>query len=147
MNPDFVGLLRALSAAEARYLIVGAYAVTFHSRPRATGDLDIWVDATPTNASRVMRALLEFGAPLMDLTDSDLATPGIVYQIGVPPRRIDLLTSITGVTFDEAWPSRVSGAFGEIEVPFIGRAELARNKRALGRRQDLADLDLLGEIC
>lgn len=145
MNPDFVGLLRALSEAEARYLIVGAYAVTFHSRPRATGDLDIWVDATPENASRVMRALVEFGAPRMDLTETDLATPGIVYQIGVPPRRIDLLTSITGVTFAEAWPARVTGAFGEIECPFIGRAELARNKRALGRRQDLADLELLGE--
>lgn len=145
MNPDFVGLLRALSEAEARYLIVGAYAVTFHSRPRATGDLDIWIDATPENASRVMGALVAFGAPLMDLTETDLATPGIVYQIGVPPRRIDLLTSITGVTFDEAWPARVSGPFGEIECPFIGRAELARNKRALGRRQDLADLELLGE--
>lgn len=145
MNPDFVGLLRALSEAEARYLIVGAYAVTFHSRPRATGDLDIWVDSTPSNASRVMRALVEFGAPLMDLSEADLASPGIVYQIGVPPRRIDLLTSITGVTFEEAWPGRVTGAFGEIECPFIGRADLARNKRALGRRQDLADLELLGE--
>jgi hypothetical protein len=145
MNPDFVGLLRALSEADARYLIVGAYAVTFHSRPRATGDLDIWIDATPENASRVMDALAAFGAPLMDLTEADLATPGIVYQIGVPPRRIDLLTSITGVTFGEAWPARVSGAFGDIECPFIGRAELARNKRALGRRQDLADLELLGE--
>jgi hypothetical protein len=145
MNPDFVGLLRALSEAEARHLVVGAYAVTFYSRPRATGDLDIWVDATPANASRVMRALREFGAPLTDLSETDLATPGIVYQIGVPPRRIDILTSITGVSFDEAWPARVTGAFGGLECPFIGRSELVRNKRALARRQDLADLELLGE--
>ena len=145
MNPDFVALLRALSEADARYLIVGAYAVTFHSRPRATGDLDIWVEATPGNAARVMRALEEFGAPLTDLSEADLAAPGIVYQIGVPPRRIDLLTSITGVAFGEAWAGRVAGPFGGLECPFIGRAELARNKRALGRPRDLADLEMLGE--
>ncbi len=82
---------------------------------------------------------------MQDLEDVDLATPGIVYQIGVPPRRIDILTSLTGVTFDEAWPGRALGPFGELECPFIGRAELARNKRALGRPRDLADLELLGE--
>lgn len=145
MNPDFIGLLRALSEADARYLIVGAYAVTFHSRPRATGDLDVWVEPTPGNAARVMSALGAFGAPLQDLATDDLSTPGIVYQIGVPPRRIDLLTSLTGLTFEEAWKGRVTGAFGEIECPFIGRAELVRNKRALGRLRDLADLELLGD--
>jgi hypothetical protein len=145
MNPDFVGLLRALSEADARHLIVGAYAVTFHSRPRATGDLDIWVEATPGNAARVMSALRTFGAPMKDLSETDLASPGIVYQIGVPPRRIDLLTSLTGVGFDEAWAGRTIGGFGELECPFIGRAELVRNKRALGRPRDLADLELLGE--
>ena len=145
MNPAFVGLLRALSEADARYLIVGAYAVTFHSRPRATGDLDIWVEATPGNAARVMRALEAFGAPLQELSAADLVTPGIVYQIGVPPRRIDILTSLTGLTFDEAWGGHVTGPFGDLECPFIGRAELARNKRALGRPRDLADLEMLGE--
>ncbi|TMQ69707.1 MAG: hypothetical protein E6K81_14320 [Candidatus Eisenbacteria bacterium] len=145
MNPAFVGLLRALSEADARYLIVGAYAVTFHSRPRATGDLDIWVEATPGNAARVMRALEAFGAPLQELSAADLVTPGIVYQIGVPPRRIDILTSLTGLTFDEAWRGHVTGPFGDLECPFIGRAELARNKRALGRPRDLADLEMLGE--
>ena len=145
MNPAFVGLLRALSEADARYLIVGAYAVTFHSRPRATGDLDIWVEATPGNAARVMRALEAFGAPLQELSAADLVTPGIVYQIGVPPRRIDILTSLTGLTFDEAWRGHVTGPFGDFECPFIGRAELARNKRALGRPRDLADLEMLGE--
>jgi hypothetical protein len=145
MNPDFVALLRALSEADARYLIVGAYAVTFHSRPRATADLDIWVEATPGNAARVMKALQVFGAPLQDLRTADLATPGLVYQIGVPPRRIDVLTSLTGVDFAESWAGRVTGPFGELECPFIGRAELVRNKRALGRPRDLADLELLGE--
>ena len=145
MNPAFVGLLRALSEADARYLIVGAYAVTFHSRPRATGDLDIWVEATPGNAARVMRALEAFGAPLQELSAADLVTPGIVYQIGVPPRRIDILTSLTGLTFDEAWRGHVTGPFGDLECPVIGRAELARNKRALGRPRDLADLEMLGE--
>jgi hypothetical protein len=145
MNPDFVGLLRELSEADARFLIVGAYAVTFHSRPRATGDLDIWVESTPDNAARVMTALRAFGAPLQDLKADDLATPGVVYQIGVPPRRIDLLTSLTGLTFEEAWVGRITGPFGDLECPFIGRGELVRNKRALGRPRDLADLEMLGE--
>lgn len=144
MSSDFIALLRELSAAEARYLIVGAYAVTFHSRPRATGDLDLWVDATPENATRVHGALGAFGAPLTDLTVTDLQTPGIVYQIGVAPRRIDILTSLTGVTFEEAWRDRVMGRMGDLACPFIGRDHLIRNKRALGRPRDLADLDLLG---
>ncbi len=145
MNPDFVDLLRALSEADARFLIVGAYAVTFHSRPRATGDLDVWVEASPANASRVVLALKSFGAPLRDVTEADLATPGLVYQIGVPPRRIDILTSLTGVEFDVAWANRTLGRFGELECAFIGRQELIWNKRALGRPRDLADLELLSE--
>ena len=120
--------------------------MTFHSRPRATGDLDVWVEPTAANAARVIRALEAFGAPLQDLDAADLVTPGIVYQIGVPPRRIDILTSLTGLTFDEAWTGRVTGPFGDLECPFIGRAELTRNKRALGRPRDLADLEMLCEM-
>lgn len=144
MSSDFIALLRDLSAADARFLVVGAYAVALHSRPRATGDLDLWVESTPENAARVLRALKTFGAPLQDLTESDLATPGMVYQIGVPPRRIDLLTSLTGLEFSEAWGARVTGRIGDVECPFIGREHLIRNKRALGRPRDLADLELLG---
>lgn len=144
MSNDFIALLRELSAAEARYLIVGAYAVSLHARPRATGDLDIWVEPTAENAARVHRALEAFGAPLQDLSEADLRTPGIVYQIGVAPRRIDVLTSLTGVSFDEAWRDRVSGKMGDLDCPFIGREQLIRNKRALGRPRDLADLELLG---
>jgi hypothetical protein len=143
VNPDFVALLRELSTAEARFLVVGAYAVTLHARPRATGDLDLWIEATPANAARVFRALRTFGAPLKDLREADLAQPDVVYQVGVPPRRIDLLTTLTGLSFTEAWAGRVAGRFGELEVPFIGREALIRNKRALGRPRDLADLELL----
>jgi hypothetical protein len=145
VNPDYVELLREFVAAEVRFLIVGAYAVALHSRPRATGDLDIWIEPTRENAERAWRALAAFGAPLADLSVSDLTTPDIVYQIGVAPRRIDILTTITGLEFDSAWPGRASGRIGDIECPFIGREALVRNKRALGRPRDLADLELLGE--
>lgn len=143
MNPDFVALLRELSAAEARFLVVGGYAVSFHSRPRATGDIDVWVEPTTANATRVFQALRAFGAPLQDLVEADLAQPDVVYQIGVPPRRIDLLTSLTGLSFDEAWVDRTPGLLGGLEVSFIGREALIRNKRALGRARDLADLESL----
>jgi hypothetical protein len=145
VNPDFVDLLRALSEAEARFLIVGAYAVTFHSKPRATADLDVWVDPAPENAAIVYAALRRFGAPLAELSESDLSQADMVYQIGVPPRRVDIMTTLTGVTFAEAWKTRTEGKLGGLRVPFIGRDALVRNKRALGRPQDLADLGMLGE--
>jgi hypothetical protein len=141
MNPDFVDLLRALRDAEARFLIVGAYALAHFGRPRATGDLDVWVDASPVNAPRIMRALAAFGAPLRDVTTDDFSRPGVVFQIGVPPGRIDLLTELTGLSFDEAWTTREPGQFGEAVVDFIGREAFIRNKRATGRVKDLADID------
>ena len=133
MNPDFVDLLRAFIAAEVRFLIVGAYALAIHGRPRATGDLDLWVEATPANAGRVMRALAAFGAPVSDIAEADFATPGVTYQIGVAPGRIDILTDLTGLTFQEAWPDRVRKPFGELAVDMIGRDAFIRNKRATGR--------------
>lgn len=102
MNPDFVDLLRAFSEADVRFLIVGAYALAIHGRPRATGDLAIWIDATPENARRVWQALAVFGAPLAEISEADFAAPGVVYQIGLPPGRIDILTELTGVRFAEA---------------------------------------------
>ncbi|HEX2571488.1 MAG TPA: hypothetical protein VH877_18150 [Polyangia bacterium] len=96
MNQDFLDLLRALCAADARFLVVGAYAVSYHSEPRTTGALDIWVEPTPENAGRVYQALAAFGAPLDELAVADLATPNIVFQMGVAPRRIDILTSSRG---------------------------------------------------
>jgi hypothetical protein len=141
MNPDFVDLLRAFVAADVRFLIVGAYALAVHGRPRGTGDLDVWVEATPDNAARVVRALVSFGAPLADVSEADFARPGITYQIGVPPGRIDVLTDLTGLTFGEAWPDRTRRPFGEIEVDFIGRDAFVRNKRATGRPKDLVDIE------
>lgn len=141
MNPDFVDLLRAFVAADVRFLVVGAYALALHGRPRATGDLDIWVEPTPENAARVLRALGAFGAPLADISIDDFSRPGVIYQIGVPPGRIDILTELTGLTFVEAWPDRMRRPFGDVEVDFIGRASFIRNKRATGRAKDLGDIE------
>jgi hypothetical protein len=132
-----------LSAADARFLLVGAYAVSVHAEPRATGDLDLWVEPTPENAARVHGALRTFGAPLHELTVDDLATPDVVFQIGLPPRRVDILTSITGVRFSDAWADHVEVTYGDLQVPVIGRDALLTNKRALGRPKDLLDIDLL----
>ncbi|MEO7157317.1 MAG: hypothetical protein ABI039_07145 [Vicinamibacterales bacterium] len=141
MNPDFVDLLRAFVAADVRFLIVGAYALAHHGRPRATGDLDLWVDPTPANARQVMTALATFGAPLTEVAEADFARPGMVFQIGVPPGRIDVLTDLTGLTFAETWDDRERGHFGELKVDYIGRDAFIRNKRATGRARDLGDID------
>lgn len=141
MNQDFVDLLRAFIAADVRFLIVGAYALALHGRPRATGDLDVWVDATPDNGPRVMRALAAFGAPLSDVSDTDFSKPGAIYQIGVVPGRIDILTELTGITFNDAWTDRVRGTFGDLDVEFIGLAAFIANKRATGRAKDLGDIE------
>src|SRR6266536_1640388 len=141
MNPDFVDLLRAFVAADVRFLIVGGYALALHGRPRATGDLDIWIEARPENAARVLKALAAFGAPLENISEADLAQKNIVYQIGLPPGRIDILTELTGLTFAEGWQDRVTGRVGEVDGPFIGRAASIRNKRAVGRPRDLADIE------
>ena len=141
MNRDFAEMLSALSEAGAEFLIVGAHALAAHGIPRATGDLDIWVKPTPANARRVMQALASFGAPLGDLTLEDLTRPDTVFQIGVPPSRVDILTGVTGVQFDEAWPRRVALDLEGAEVPVIGRDDFIRNKRATGRPKDLADID------
>lgn len=126
-------------------MIVGAHAMAVHGVPRATGDFDIWIRPDPENAQRVFRALEKFGAPVaaMDLQVEDLSKPGTVYQIGLPPRRIDLLTEIDGVNFDEAWQSRTISQVYALEAPFLGRDALLRNKKASGRPKDLVDVRLL----
>lgn len=146
MNQDFQDLLRELSETGARFLVVGAYALAAHGSPRATGDIDVWVEPTEANAQLVYAALQAFGAPLHDLTVDDLSTPGIVFQMGLPPRRIDVLTQISGVDFEEAWPNRTKARFGEIDVFVIGAEEFIRNKRASGRPKDLVDADTLAEL-
>jgi hypothetical protein len=147
MSPDFLDLLRALLAADARFMIVGAYAVGVHGRPRATKDLDVWVEASPENAPKVMSALKSFGAPLMGLTQEDLHQPGVGLQIGVEPGRIDILTAISGVRFEDAWPFTVHADFGDdVRCRVIGLNELLQNKRASGRPQDLVDVSALERL-
>jgi hypothetical protein len=141
MNQDFVDLLRSFIAHDVRFLVVGAYALAVHGRPRATGDMDVWVDASTENAARITRALAAFGAPMRDLTEADFATPGVVYQMGLPPGRIDVLTQLTGLTFAEAWPGRVERQLENMSVPVIGREAFIRNKKATGRAKDLGDLE------
>ena len=140
LNPDFRDMLSALSGAGAEYLVVGAYALAVHGVPRATGDIDLWVRPTTANAGRVLTALTRFGAPLGDLTERDPVTPGTVFQIGVAPRRIDILTTIDGVEFDEAWNARYVTSVEGLDVPVLSRHHLVRNKKATGRPQDLADV-------
>lgn len=143
MNRDFVDMLSALSEAGAEHLVVGAHALAAHGTPRATGDLDIWIRPTRENAARVWRALLAFGAPLTDLSEEDLREPEIVFQIGVPPSRVDLLTSISGVEWTQAWEGHIRVVISGLEIPVLGRAQLIANKRATGRAKDLADLEEL----
>ena len=146
MIPDFRDLLAALNAAGVRYLVVGAHALAAHGVPRATGDLDVWVEATEANARRTWRALGEFGAPLQALRirETDFTESDRVIQLGLPPYRIDLLTSISGVGFDEAWAERLAGTLFDVPVTFLGRDSFIRNKRATGRPKDLEDVRVLG---
>ncbi|MBN1853636.1 MAG: hypothetical protein JW829_12970 [Pirellulales bacterium] len=143
LNPDFRDMLSALSAARADYLVVGAYALAAHGFPRATGDMDLWIRPTKENALRVWQALAAFGAPTSKITVDDFSTPDIVYQIGIAPRRIDILTSISGVDFHQAWKDRISVEIDGLTVPVIGREHLLANKRASGRPRDLTDAEML----
>jgi hypothetical protein len=143
MNRDFRDLLSAFNDQGVEYLVVGAHALAAHGHVRATKDLEVWVRPDPSNAPRVLRALKAFGAPLHGLTEVDFTESGLIFQIGVPPVRIDVITEIDGVEFDEAWPERVKAHLGELEVPVLSREHLIQNKRAAGRLQDLADLERL----
>ena len=147
MNDDFRDLLAALVAEHAVFLVVGAHALAAHGVPRMTRDLDILVEPSPANARRVWRALAAFGAPLneLDVKESDFATPNTVAQFGLPPYRVDIMTSISGLSFAEAWNGRLEDQMFGVGVSFIGREAFIRNKRASGRKKDLGDLESLGE--
>jgi hypothetical protein len=145
MNPDFADMLSALSEAGVEFLVVGAHALAAHGVPRATGALDIWVRPTPQNAERTLRALASFGAPLADLVPEDLTRPDTVFQIGLPPGRIDILSGITGVAFDEAWARRVPVVVAGVGLAVLSKADFIANKTALGRPKDLADMAMLAE--
>jgi hypothetical protein len=145
MSPDFTDILSALSAAGVDFLIVGAHALAAHGVPRATGDLDIWVRPTRDNAARTLRALAAFGAPLADLSVDDLTRPDTVFQMGLPPARIDILSGITGVDFDGAWARRVVVSVSGLDVPVLSKVDFIANKTAVGRPKDVADMALLDE--
>lgn len=143
INSEFSDLLRSLNAESARYLIVGAHAVNYYGRPRATIDFDIWIDRGRENATRVYRALAVFGAPLDRLSVDELTSDDLIFQIGVAPIRIDILTDVSGLAFAEAWPNRSEDAIDGVVAFFIGRDDLIKNKRATGRPKDVADVERL----
>lgn len=140
LNPDFRDMLSCLKNARVDFIVVGAYALAAHGRPRATGDIDIWVRNSLTNAKKVMNALAEFGAPLTDLSDEDFTSSDLIVQLGVEPSRIDLLTSIDGVDFDEAWRNKLEVTIDDLPIYVLSRADLLRNKKAAGRAKDQADI-------
>ena len=132
-NPDFRDLFSALSAEDAEFLVVGAHAVMFFTEPRYTKDLDIWVRPSRENAARVHRALTVFGAPMADLTVDDLAAAGTIFQIGMAPNRIDIVTAIEGVEFGDAWQRRVPSTYDGVSIHLLYIKDLLANKRAVGR--------------
>lgn len=148
MNDDFLDFLTALLDNDARFLVVGAHALAVHGVPRATVDLDVWIDRSTENAERVWRAMARFGAPVeeLDISPADLERPDTVVQIGVPPRRVDVLTGVTGLDFATAWAGRIEHEIGGRAIPFLGRSSFVINKRATGRLKDLSDLEALGEL-
>jgi len=145
VQQDFRDLLALFNAHEVDYIIVGAYALAYHGAPRYTGDIDILVRPDLENAQRILRALGEFGFGSIGLTVEDFATSDKVVQLGVAPVRVDIVTSLTGVSWEEASLGRAKGTYGDIPVHYIGRKEFVLNKRVLGRKKDLADLEALGE--
>ena len=148
LNDDFREVIVAFADEGVEFMIVGAFALALHGAPRASGDIDLYVRPEPANADRVYRALLAFGAPVTahGVMAEDFARAGTVYQIGLPPRRIDVLTAISGVQFDEAWASRLVATIEGRPVHFIGRDAFIKNKLAAGRPKDLADAARLGKL-
>lgn len=145
VQSDFRELLVLLNEHNVEYLIVGGYALAFHGAPRYTGDIDIFVRPDARNASRVLEALAAFGFRFPYLTAADFEKANSVVQLGVPPVRIDIITSISGVSWDEAEAAKEPGTFGDVPVSYIGRQAYIKNKRSVGRRKDLADIEALGE--
>ncbi|MEN8127044.1 MAG: hypothetical protein ABFR90_04470 [Planctomycetota bacterium] len=142
---DFKELLALLNSHNVDYIIVGAYALALHGHPRFTGDLDIYVKPDSQNASQILAALKEFGFGSLELEEKDFTELHRVIQLGVPPVRIDLLTSLTGLTWDDAVVGQLKGELGGVPVFFLGKPEYVRNKKALGRHKDIADAETIEE--
>lgn len=145
IHPDFKELLELFNAHKVEYLIVGGYALAFHGAPRFTGDIDILVNPNPVNSQKIMAALETFGFGSVGLVEADFQKPDQVIQLGVPPVRIDLMTSISGVKTEEAFAAPEEGTYGDTPVKFISRELFIKNKQASGRKRDLSDLESLGE--
>ncbi|MFT7620819.1 MAG: hypothetical protein ACI97A_004477 [Planctomycetota bacterium] len=145
VQPDFKELLALFNKHDVDFLVVGGYALAFHGAPRFTGDIDLLVRPEIDNAKRIVLALEEFGFGSIGLNETDFTKPDHVIQLGKPPVRIDILTSISGLTWEQASKNRVAGNYGGAAVSFIGRVEFIANKRATGRMKDLADIEALGE--
>ncbi|MBN1587383.1 MAG: hypothetical protein JW937_08175 [Candidatus Omnitrophica bacterium] len=145
LHPDFKELLELLNVHNVSYLVCGGYALAHHGYPRFTGDLDLLVESSSENAHRLMTALEAFGFGSLGLSADDFSKPDTVVQLGVPPVRVDLITSITGVSWEEAWNSKTQAECGGLKLFILGRDQFIANKRALGRKKDLADLEALGE--
>lgn len=145
-DKDFSEFVALLAAHDVRYMIVGGYALAAHGLPRATGDLDAWIWTDQQNAERLLVVLEKFGFGGIGISESDLTADDCVLQLGYPPYRIDLLTRIDGVEFDDAWGRHIELVLGGVKVPFIGRDDLIANKRAVGRPQDVVDVKRLTEF-
>ena len=143
LNQNFKDMLSALNDAKVEYLVVGAYAMAVHGCPRSTGDIDFWVRPTVENAKRVWVALTEFGAPMHEISLEDFSSSNVVFQIGLVPQRVDLLTSISGVEFDDAWASKEEVQIDGLSANVLGRTHLVKNKLASGRPKDLLDVEVL----
>lgn len=139
LNRDFTDILSAFFEESVEFLVVGGYAMAFHGFVRATGDINLWIRCSEENSQRAWRALQKFGAPLFDLDIKDLQTPGMVFQIGLVPSRIDIITQIDGVEFDEAWKDRKSVEIQGLQIPIIGKSQLLINKKSTGRPKDRND--------
>jgi hypothetical protein len=140
LNPHFKNILSCLKNESVDFIVVGAYALAAHGYARATGDIDIWVKNDEGNSQRVFSALTAFGAPISELTPSDFTARDVIFQIGVEPVRIDILTSVDGLEFEEAWHNRVNVVVGDIEIDVLSKADLLRNKVAAGRDKDQGDI-------
>jgi len=143
INRDFRDLFSSFVDADVRFLVVGAHAVIHYTVPRYTKDLDLWIDPTPENALRAYQALADFGAPLQGVSFEDLQTPGVVLQIGIEPNRVDVLTEVEALSFEDAWEHREPSTYGEVAIFLLSLDDLILNKRAVGRLQDQIDLERL----
>ena len=146
MQEDFKELLALFGKNKVEYIVVGAFALAYHGVPRYTGDLDILINAVPDNAKKIIQALKAFGFGSLKLDPSDFTKRDQVVQLGYPPVRIDIITSITGVSWEEADAGKSVHVIDDIGIFFLGRKELVKNKKETGRKKDLADLEALGEI-